>query len=215
MSRALTSRLVILALVVSLHPGAAAAAGAGKVAPKSAPRSASKAPAAKKAAEEMTYTPPAGWVRTEQQRIVVFVPPGVPPSKCALIVTPGEDLDGDFLKWFRTKWDALRKGAKVAQGGERTGQDGPNGSSVLYQAALIEAEGAAGAKKTVGLMLYAVNIGSAVHWVVFKTDGPEMFNTHKKTVNRFLAGMKFVEVRQVGKEAKKRRRRAAGQEAIR
>jgi hypothetical protein len=29
--------------------------------------------------------------------------------------------------------------------------------------------------------------------VLFRTDGPELFNQHKKTVNQFLAGMKFVE----------------------
>ena len=38
-----------------------------------------------------------------------------------------------------------------------------------------------------------MNIGSAVHWVLFKTDGPELFNQHKKTVNQFLGGLKFVE----------------------
>ena len=155
--------------------------------------------------EEISYTPPAGWERTEQERIVIFTPPGVAPSKCALIVTPGENLEGDFLKWFKAKWDALRKGAKTVQGGERTAMDGPNESSVMVQAALLEAEpeggiggagGAAGgaAKKRTGLLLYAANVGSAVHWVVFRTDGPELFNTHKKTVNKFLAGMKFVEV---------------------
>jgi hypothetical protein len=147
----------------------------------------------KKEAEELTYTPPAGWERAEQERIIVFTPPGVPPSKCALVVTPGENLEGDFLKWFKTKWDALRKDAEVVQGGERTGQEGPNGSSVLYQAALIEGPTNAGATKRTGLLLYAVNVGSAVHWVLFKTDGPELFNKHKKTVNQFLAGLKFVE----------------------
>jgi hypothetical protein len=156
---------------------------------------ASLAPAApkKKEAEELTYIPPAGWDRSEQERVVVFTPPGVPPSKCALIVTPGENLEGDFLKWFKTKWDALRKDAEVVQGGERTGQEGPNGSSVLYQAAMIEGPTNAGATKRTGLLLYAVNVGSAVHWVLFKTDGPELFNKYKKTVNQFLAGMKFVE----------------------
>ena len=144
-------------------------------------------------AEELTYTPPAGWERSEQERIVVFTPPNVPPSRCALIVTPGENLDGDFLKWFKTKWDALRKGGKVVQGGERTGQEGPNGSSVLYQAALVETPAEGGAMQRTGLLLYAVNVGTAVHWVLFKTSGPELFNQHKKTVNQFLAGMKFVE----------------------
>lgn len=151
-------------------------------------------PAAENAqAEELTYTPPTGWDRSEQERIVVFTPPGLPPSKCALIVTPGENLEEDFLKWFKTKWDALRKGANVVQGGDRTGQDGPNGSSVLYQAALIEEITEARTKKQTGLLLYAVHVGSAVHWVVFRTDGPERFNQYKKTVNQFLAGMKFVE----------------------
>ena len=150
---------------------------------------------------ELSSTPPAGWERTENERIVIFTPPGVAPSKCALIVTPGENLEGDFTKWFKAKWDALRKGAKTVQGGERTAMDGPNESSVMIQAALLESEtqgaagaAAGGAKKRTGLLLYAANVGSAVHWVVFKTDGPELFNTHKKTVNKFLAGMKFVEV---------------------
>ena len=152
-----------------------------------------KPDAEKAQAEELTFTPPAGWDRSDQERIVVFTPPGVPPSKCALIVTPGENLEEDFLKWFKTKWDALRKGANVVQGGDRTGQDGPNGSSVLYQAALLQEITEARTKKQTGLLLYAVHIGSAVHWVVFRTDGPERFNQYKKTVNQFLAGMKFVE----------------------
>jgi hypothetical protein len=81
----------------------------------------------------------------------------------------------------------------VVQGGERTGQEGPNGSSVLYQAALVETPAEGGAMQRTGLLLYAVNVGTAVHWVLFKTSGPELFNQHKKTVNQFLAGMKFVE----------------------
>jgi hypothetical protein len=144
-------------------------------------------------AEQMTYTAPAGWERSEQERLTIFTPPNVPPTKAALIVTPGQDLDGDFVKWFRQKWDALRKGDEVVQGGDRTGQDGPNGSSVLYQAALLEGLGVGGAKKQTGLLLYAVHIGTGVHWVVFRTDGPEAFNKYKKTVNQFLAGLKFVE----------------------
>jgi len=143
--------------------------------------------------EQMTYTAPAGWEKSEQERLTIFTPPNVPPTKAALIVTPGQDLDGDFVKWFRQKWDALRKGDEVIQGGERTGQDGPNGSSVLYQAALLEGLGAGGARKQTGLLLYAVHIGNGVHWVVFRTDGPEAFNKYKKTVNQFLAGLKFVE----------------------
>ena len=151
----------------------------------------------KKQPEELAYTPPAGWERTENERIVIFTPPGVAPSKCALIVTPGENLEGDFLKWYKAKWEALTKGAKTVQGGERTVMEGPNESSVMIQAALLEPQAdqpAGAAKKRAGLLLYAANIGSAVHWVVFKTDGPELFNKHKKTVNQFLASMKFVEV---------------------
>ena len=166
---------------------------------------ASPAAPKKKQPEELSYTAPAGWERTENERIVIFTPPGVAPSKCALIVTPGENLEGDFLKWYKAKWDALRKGAKAVQGGERTVMEGPNESSVIVQAALLEPDpeqaaaaggqaAAAGApKKRTGLLLYAAHVGSAVHWVVFKTDGPELFNKHKKTVNQFLAGMKFVE----------------------
>ena len=157
-----------------------------------------------KQAEELAYTAPAGWDRTEQERIVVFTPPDVPPSKCALIVTPGENLEGDFIKWFKTKWDSLRGRATVVQGGDRTGQDGPNGSSVLYEAALVEIEGEGGAKRRGGLLLYAVHVGSAVHWVVFRTNGPELFNKHKKTVNQFLAGMKFVETTAGGEKPAKK-----------
>jgi hypothetical protein len=147
-------------------------------------------------AAEVTYTIPAGWERLEQDRIVVLTPKGMTPQKCALIITPGETLEGDnFLKWFKDKWDALRKDAKVVQGGERTGQDGPNESSVLYQAALLEAAGEGGTKQRTGLLLYAVHIGDAVHWIVFKTNGPALFNQHKKTVNRFLAGLKFAEAK--------------------
>src|SRR5688500_4799071 len=112
---------LIAALLVALV--ARAAFGADEPAKEPAPEQAA----------EVTYTIPAGWERLEQERIVVLTPKGVTPQQCALIVTPGETLEGDnFLKWFKEKWDALRKDAKVVQGGERTGQDGPNGSSVLY-----------------------------------------------------------------------------------
>jgi hypothetical protein len=154
-------------------------------------------------AAEVTYTIPAGWERVEQDRIVVLTPKGMTPQRCALVITPGETLDGDkFLKWFKDKWDALRKDAKVVQGGERTGQDGPNDSSVLYQAALLEAAGEGGTKQKTGLLLYAVHVGDAVHWIVFKTDGPALFNQHKKTVNRFLAGLKFAEAKPAAAPAK-------------
>jgi hypothetical protein len=144
-------------------------------------------------AEQMTYTAPAGWDKSEQERMTIFTPPDVPPTTAALIVTQGQNLNGDFVKWFREKWDALRKGDEVVQGGDRTGQDGPSGSSVLYQAALLEGLGAGGARKQTGLLLYAVHIGNGVHWVVFRTNGPEPFNKYKKTVNKFLAGLRFVE----------------------
>ena len=94
----------------------------------------------------------------------------------------------------RQTLEALRKGAKTVQGGERTAMDGPNESSVMIQAALLEADAEGSVKKRTGLLLYAANVGSAVHWVVFRTDGPELFNKYKKTVNQFLAGMKFVEI---------------------
>ena len=197
----LPPRVALIALFF-LAPATAATAAAA-TAPKPKP------------AEELTYTAPAGWDRAEQERIVVFTPPDVPPSRCALIVTPGENLHGDFLKWFKSKWDALRKGGKVVQGGERTGQEGPNGSSVLYQAALVELPAEGGANRRTGLLLYAVNVGSVVHWVLFRTDGPELFNQHKKSVNQFLAGMKFVQTenapRQRPKDSAPEKRKAAPQ----
>src|SRR5215212_352717 len=146
MARSNPSVLVAL-LSLALLPSATPAAPSGGADAKPPARK----PAAPKAqAEELSFTVPAGWERTEQDRIVVLSPPGVAPTKCALIVTPGENLDEDFLKWFKTRWDALRKGAKVVQGGERTGQDGPEGSSVLYQAALLESQDKAGAKPQTG-----------------------------------------------------------------
>ena len=178
--------------VVAVLLLALVALGAADPAPQQPPEQASEPPPEQ--AAEVTYTIPAGWERLEQERIVVLTPKGMTPQQCALVVTPGETLEGDnFLKWFKEKWDALRKDAKVVQGGDRTGQDGPNGSSVLYQAALLESAGEGGKKQTAGLLLYAVHIGDAVHWIVFKTDGPALFNKHKKTVNQFLAGLKFAE----------------------
>lgn len=181
---------VLVAVLVAL-----VAVGADDAVPEQPPQQAA----------EVTYTIPAGWERLEQERIVVLTPKGVTPQQCALIVTPGETLEGDnFLKWFKEKWDALRKDAKVVQGGDRTGQDGPNGSSVLYQAALLESAGEGGKKQTAGLLLYAVHIGDAVHWIVFKTDGPALFNKHKKTVNQFLGGLKFAEAAAAPSPAEKK-----------
>ena len=144
-------------------------------------------------AEEVTYAIPEGWEKSEKDRIVVLTPPGTSAAKCSLVVTPGEKLEGEFSKWFASRWDALRKGAKVAQGGGRTGKEGPRGSSFLYQAALLESAGEGAEKQTSGLLLYAVHVGDAVYPVVFRTDGPALFNEHKKTVNAFLAGLKFTQ----------------------
>ena len=44
-------------------------------------------------------------------------------------------------------------------------------------------------------MLYAVRVGDTAHYAVFKTDGAAKFNEYKKTVNQFLASMKFTETR--------------------
>ena len=140
--------------------------------------------------EEMTYTIPPGWERSEKDRLVVLTPPGVAADKCSLVVTPGETLKGEFSTWFKDRWDALRQAAKVVQGGGRTGNKGPDGSSFLVQAGLLESAAEDGARKTTGLLLYAVHIGDGVHWVVFRTDGAALFNEHKKAVNTFLAGMK-------------------------
>ena len=145
-------------------------------------------------AGEVTYSVPAGWERAAQERIVVLTPNGSSPQQCSLVLTPGETLsrEADFDKWFKGKWEALRKGWKVVQGGERTAQDGPEGSSVQYQAAMLES--AVDGKPTRrGLLLYAVHVGDAVHWVVFQTQGAALFNQHKKAVNGFLAGLKFAE----------------------
>ena len=144
-------------------------------------------------AEELSYTVPEGWEKSEKDRIVILTPPQISPDKCSLVVTPGEKLEGEFAKWFDGRWDALRKGGKVVQGGSRTGKEGPRGSSFLYQAALLESAGEGGEKLTNGLLLYAVHIGDAVHWVVFRTEGAALFNEHKKTVNTFLSGMKFTQ----------------------
>ena len=92
-------------------------------------------------AGEVTYTIPPGWEQTEKQRIVVLTPKGSSPEQASLVVTPGETLAAgrNFPEWFKDKWEGLRKEWKVVQGGERTGQEGPLGSSVLYQAAMLEA----------------------------------------------------------------------------
>jgi hypothetical protein len=141
---------------------------------------------------EVTYTIPEGWERGEREGIVVLTPKDTSPEQCALVVTPGETLpaSGDFEKWFGDKWEALRKKWKVVQGGQRSGKSGPNGSRVLVQSALLEAIVDDQLVRS-GLMLYAVHVGDAVHWVVFKTDSAKLFNEHKKTVNTFLAGLKF------------------------
>ena len=143
---------------------------------------------------EVTYSIPAGWERTEQERIVILTPKDVAPEQCSIVLTPGETLaaDANFNKWFKDKWEALTKGWKLVQGGERTGQEGPRGSSVYYQAGMLEAVVNGKVTRT-GLLLYAVHVGDAVHWVVFRTDGAKLFNQHKKTVNVFLGGLKFAE----------------------
>jgi hypothetical protein len=141
---------------------------------------------------EVTYTIPECWERGEREGIVVLTPKDTSPEQCAIVVTPGETLPaaGDFNKWFGDKWEALRKKWKVVQGGQRSGKAGPNGSSVMVETALLEAIVDDQPVRS-GLMLYAVHVGDAVHWVVFKTDGAKLFNEHKKTVNAFLAGLKF------------------------
>ena len=141
---------------------------------------------------EVTYTIPEGWERAEREGIVVLTPKDTSPEQCAVIVTPSETLPAaaDFNKWFGEKWEALRKKWKVVQGGQRSGKAGPNGSSVLVQTALLEAIVDDQPVRS-GLMLYAVRVGDAVHWVVFKTDSAKLFNEHKKTVNAFLAGLKY------------------------
>ena len=143
------------------------------------------------APDEVTYTVPQGWVRSEKGRVVTLTPAGVSAERCSLVLTPGEKLDGDFGEWFGRRWDELRAGGKVVQGGSRTGRDGPRGNSFLHQAALLETKDADGTDKRVGLLLYAVHLGDVVHWVVFRTDGPALFNEHKKTVSEFLARMQF------------------------
>ena len=141
---------------------------------------------------EVSYTIPEGWERAEREGIVVLTPRDTSPEQCAVVVTPSEKLPaaGDFKKWFGEKWEALRKKWKVVQGGQRSGKAGPNGSSVLVQTALLEAIVDDQPVRS-GLMLYAVHVGDAVHWVLFKTDSAKLFNEHKKTVNAFLAGLKY------------------------
>jgi hypothetical protein len=148
-------------------------------------------------AADVTYTVPAGWERAEKERVVTLTPPGTPAEKCSIVLTPAEPLRGDFDAWFKQRWDSLRNGAKVVHGGERTGQEnGPNGSSFYHQAALLESAGENGAPLARrGLLLYAVHVGDVVHWVVFRTNGPKLFNEHKKAVNRFLAGLQFYDTR--------------------
>jgi len=169
---------------------------------------------------EVTYTIPQDWERGEREGIVVLTPKDASPEQCAIVVTPGETLSaaGDFNKWFGDKWEALRKKWKVVQGGQRSGKAGPNGSSVLVETALLEAIVDDQLVRS-GLMLYAVHVGDAVHWVVFKTDGAKLFNEHKKTVNTFLAGLKFsqttVEVKPRPKDDAKPRRNVRSDSADR
>jgi len=146
---------------------------------------------------DVTFTVPEGWKRVDRDRVIVLMPEGATPLECAVVISPGEKLDDDdFPKWFTAKWDALRKGGKVVQGRARSGKEGPDGSSVLVQAGLVEAPGAAAERKiTTGLMLYAVRVGDAAHYAVFKTDGAAKFNEYKKTVNQFLGSMKITETK--------------------
>jgi len=156
-----------------------------------------KEPANRPTQSEVTYTVPAGWERVEKDRVVTLTPAGIPADQCSIVLTPGEPLKGDFAAWFDQRWDSLRNGAKVVQGGERTGQQsGPNGTSFFHRAALLESMGKNDTPPfRTGLLLYAVHVGDVVHVVVFRTDGPKLFNEHKKTVTHFLAGLQFYDTR--------------------
>ena len=154
---------------------------------------------------EVTYRVPAGWEKIQQDRIVILTPRGSTPDECSVVLTSGETLaaDANFNQWFKDKWAALHEGWKVVQGGQRTGQEGPRGSSVYYQAAMLEAV-VDGKPTRRGLLLYAVHVGDAVHWVVFRTEGAKPFNEHKKTVNAFLSGLKIAEVEAPGARRQKK-----------
>jgi hypothetical protein len=136
------------------------------------------------------YTAPKGWEVTqkEKEQIAVLNPPGETPLTCSVILVSGEvPSDGDFLKWFQTKWTKLCKGMQTAQSNDAVAKKGAGGVDVLYQSALLQDD----KKNTTGLLLYAAKVGDVIEWAVFQTAGTQRFNKYNKSVSSMLGSLKF------------------------
>lgn len=183
-------RVIPFALALMIMPLLVGAAPEQGKKPKPKPKEPAAAEEKLETAGNIRFRRPKGWERTEKEGIVLLNPKNVSPADCSVVLVSGEGLQDELLPWFKKKWDALARGRKITDGGERNAQEGAGGVTVVYQQALLQ--DAKGEKKKAGQLLYAAQVAGGVEWVLFQTSDPTLFNRYNNTVSRMLSGLKFV-----------------------
>src|SRR5437879_5583176 len=65
------------------------------------------------------FVAPEGWRRVEKDGATVFVAPDSVANRitCSITILPGEQLDGDFRKWYDSMLERAKSGFQVISGG--------------------------------------------------------------------------------------------------
>src|SRR5438067_5082800 len=86
------------------------------------------------------FKAPSDWRRIEKDGAVLFMPSDSPADSapCTLTIMPGQELDGDFKKWFETAIEQVRSGLQVISGGGVTTANLKEGYSVAWSIMIAE-----------------------------------------------------------------------------
>jgi hypothetical protein len=140
----------------------------------------------RQAAGSVALTVPDGWTRLERGSIVSFAP-AADPGGVALHLPPGEDLAGDFARWFDQRWRALLSQYPPVEAGEPNDLQPPGMRARMAMAALHDVRDA-----PFMVMLLAVSAGSRAQPVLVTFRDSEAMTRHNAEVQAALESVRLL-----------------------
>lgn len=137
------------------------------------------------------FKPPDGWKRLEQSQALVFVPNDLQQGqRCLLALLPGQELQGDFRKWFDSALSDSLKGERVVSRNEPAAQRADEGYDTLYTVVVTESK--------TGQQEYrfylAAHPGTRAEMLAFLAAGKEVFDRYQPVLMEFIKNWNFANV---------------------
>lgn len=137
-------------------------------------------------AGSVALTVPDGWARIDTGRVVSFAP-SADPGAVALHLPPGEEVTGDFARWFDQRWRALLSEYPAVNAGAPQDLQPPGMRARMAMAALHDVRDA-----PFMVMLVAVAAGSRAQPVLVAFRDSDAMTRHEAQVQSAIDSMRLL-----------------------